>query len=472
MTRKCERGRTREQFGRLALITTLVAATYGCANVAPSQTRPPSQALGSEYPAFQAQRVPQPEPELARPNEPLGELSLREALALSLLQSPELGAFSWETRAREAEALQAGLLPNPELAFEAENFAGSGSFNGYDSAETTVVLGQLIELGGKRAKRQRVAELERDLADWDYEVARLDVLTAATQAFVRVLEAERRLNLAEELRALAEESLGAVSKRVRAGAASSVEATRAEVNLSSAKVARRRADAVLATARARLASYWGARTASFERASGELDSVYPPPEFGALRARLENNPDVARWMAELAHREAVVELADTRRIPDVVLEGGVRQLNETNDAALVFGFSVPLPVFDRNQGGREAARHRKSKARSKALAATVAAARDLEVGLQALQSNYDAVIALRDEVLPQAENAFDGVRTGYHRGLFRYVDVLDAQRTLFQLRDRELSALGEFHRAAAEVERLTGTPIAPMATTPHTSGKN
>jgi cobalt-zinc-cadmium efflux system outer membrane protein len=45
------------------------------------------------------------------------------------------------------------------------------------------------------------------------------------------------------------------------------------------------------------------------------------------------------------------------------------------------------------------------------------------------------------------------------RGLFRYQDVLDAQRSLFELRSRELDVLRVYHSAVSEVERLTGTPI-------------
>jgi len=113
----------------------------------------------------------------ANKNEPTGVLSLREALLLALRHSPDLAAFAWEVRAGEARTLQAGLLPNPEFDIELENFAGSGDLEGFDARETTIALNQLIELGGKRLKRKRVAALERDLRGWDYEAKRLDVFT-------------------------------------------------------------------------------------------------------------------------------------------------------------------------------------------------------------------------------------------------------------------------------------------------------
>ena len=89
--------------------------------------------------------------------EPEGALTLQSALAAALRNAPRLQGFDWQVRADEARALQAGLLPNPTLLVEGENFAGSGAFSGSDAAATTVFLGHLVQLGGKRAKRRRVA---------------------------------------------------------------------------------------------------------------------------------------------------------------------------------------------------------------------------------------------------------------------------------------------------------------------------
>src|SRR5262245_63115546 len=125
---------------------------------------------------------------------PTGVLTLPQAQALALLQHPRLAAFGWEVRAGEARTLQASLPPNPALGIEVENFAGSGALKGFQGAEITIHLSQLIELAGKRQKRTRVAALERDLVAWDYEAARIEVLTQVTKALVEVLSAQQRLD--------------------------------------------------------------------------------------------------------------------------------------------------------------------------------------------------------------------------------------------------------------------------------------
>ena len=64
-------------------------------------------------------------------------------------------------------------------------------------------------------------------------------------------------------------------------------------------------------------------------------------------------------------------------------------------------------------------------------------------------------VELGEEILPAAGAAFDGVRDGYRRGLFRNTDVLEAQRTLVELRLREIDAVRAYHVARAALERLT-----------------
>src|SRR5262245_21813874 len=109
---------------------------------------------------------------------PSGAVSLEDALAAALLHNPELATYPFEIRAEEARALQEGLLPNPSLSTEVENFGRfGGGGDGVEKAQTTVSLTQLFELGGKRTKRRSLAKLDSEIAGWDYERARLDTAT-------------------------------------------------------------------------------------------------------------------------------------------------------------------------------------------------------------------------------------------------------------------------------------------------------
>jgi multidrug resistance efflux pump len=149
-----------------------------------------------------------------------------------------------------------------------ENFAGSGEFRGFDAAETTIALSQVIELGGKRLRRARVAALERDVAAWDYEATRVDVFTATTKAFVEVLSVQAKLALNEELVRLADQVLRTVGARVQAGQVTPIEETRARVALSTSRIALERAGEVITVIESReLAELKSAYLAAKERVS-------------------------------------------------------------------------------------------------------------------------------------------------------------------------------------------------------------
>lgn len=392
--------------------------------------------------------------------EPTGALSLGDALALTIEHSPHLQAYEWEVRARDARALQAGLWPNPELRTDVENLGGSGDREAFEDTETTVRLAQLFELGGKRGKRRRVAELESGLATWDYQAQRLHVLEETSKAFVKTLAAQERVRLAADQERLAERVIAAVGASVDAGATSPVESTRAQVALGRVQLARRRAEQDLVAARTALAATWGGRTPTFAIVRGDLGRIASPPPADELARRLAAAPDLARWTTELEQRRASLDVAQAERIPDVTVGAGGRHFSDNGDNALVLELSVPLPLFDRNQGAIAEAEHRLAKARAERVAAQVSAEAALGTAAAGLAAAYDDAERLRTDVLPEAAKAHAGALDAYRKGLFRLVDVLDAQRTLFELRAEYVTVLETYHLLAADVERLTATPVA------------
>jgi cobalt-zinc-cadmium efflux system outer membrane protein len=322
-----------------------------------------------------------------------------------------------------------------------------------------VRIAQRIELGGKRGARRRVAEIDRDLATWDHEAARRDLVANTTRAFVATLAAQERDALALELERLARDTVAAVERSVAAGAAVPVETLRARVTLGRTEVERAKAARELAAARVQLAACWGATRPDFERVRGDLARLERLPSEAALAGALDGNPDLARWTTERAARRAALSLERARRIPDLTVGAGARHFSDNGDNALVVEVSVPLPVFDRNGGGVAAAREELAKERDDADAARVSAASALTDAYQRLATAYDEASALASGVLPDARRAARGAMDAFRQGLLRPVDVLEAQRALFELQGEHLRALERFHLAAADVERLTGMSL-------------
>ncbi len=393
-------------------------------------------------------------------DEPSGEIRLRDAVAAALLLNPSLAAFSWEIRAKESRAIQAGLRPNPTISVELENIAGRGQRSSFGQAETTIWLSQLVEVAGKRRNRRFVAELQRDLSQWDYNSNRLDVLSTTTKAFVAALVTQNRLALAKELETLAQVSLKTVARQVAAGAVPAVERTRAEVALLTAELERQRVERQFAADRITLAATWGSKSPQFSALHGNLsEQLALPPPLVELDDLIPDNPDIARWDTALAASEAAVSLERSRQVPNPTVNAGARHFNDNGDKAFVVGFSVPLPIFNRNHARVEAATRDLAKARAQKSAAEISSRARLARRYQDLTSAFEQAETLRARTLPAANRAFAGTRDGYDNGLFRYLDVLDAQRTLFELRARELQALSAYHQARTDIERMIGRPL-------------
>ncbi len=170
---------------------------------------------------------------MAQSGPPVAEeaITLDQAIAFAMSQNPELSSHSLEIEARNGQALQAGYLLNPDIEIEVEDFWGNRELEGFDSAATTLTVSQLIELGGKRSKRTRAAELERDLAQWDYEAKRHDILAEVTKAFNEVLAGQERLAFAEEISLLSEKSLSVVAAQVQAGKVPPIEEVKAQADI-------------------------------------------------------------------------------------------------------------------------------------------------------------------------------------------------------------------------------------------------
>jgi len=389
-----------------------------------------------------------------------GALTLQQVVAHALIHNPDLQVYSLEVRAREARALQQGLARNPRILMDTQDLFGSGSFKGADQSQSTVTLSQVIELGGKRAHREKTALLNRDLAQWDYETRRMDILTQVSRDYVNALAAQERLKLTRELMSLSEKTYSTVKARVDAGKVSPIHEVKAQVALASTRIKRTQARNNLTAAYRKLASRWGQIEPGFEKLTGDLYRIGPVPSFQTLKENLNRNPNLARWATEVVHRQAKLNLEQANAVPNIQLGAGGRWFQETQDNSFIFEISIPLQLFDRNQGAIAEARHRLAKVNAEKRAVAMELNRILAEAYAVLVNAHQHVITLRTQVLPGAKIAFEATREGYSLGKFGYLEALDSQRTLFNARAEYINALAKYHNARSHVERLIGESVA------------
>ncbi len=388
--------------------------------------------------------------------EPNDVLTLRQVLALTLMHNPELKVFSLESRAAQARELQAGLWPNPELEIETENVGGTGELRGFDSAETTIQLSQLIELGNKSQKRKKVASLEKEMTDLEYLSKKREIFSEAAKAFISVLKAQEKVNLSDKVLKLSQESFETVEKRVNAGKDSPVEKSRASVALANVKILHEQALRNFKYAREDLVSFWGQDDSIFDRAEGDLDDVEQLPAFEKLLDSLEASPEFAQTKVEIYKNKALLDLEKAKSIGDVSIGAGIQRFNETEDNAFVFGISIPLPIHDRNQGAKQEAAYNLAKSREQTKVAWLDLRKRLNQIYQELANSYNQVLSLKNEVLPASIDMFEAANRAYQEGKIDYLNLLDAQRTLFEIKNQYIDSLADYHAAKIEIERFTG----------------
>ena len=382
-------------------------------------------------------------------------LTLAQALALAAERSPALAAQAYQERAAAGLVEQAGLRPNPTLEASLENVLGTGRVQGLRGVEATVQASQTFERGGKRDKRVAVASRDRDNAAKEFAVRRAEILAATAGAYVAALAAQQRLTLAAEPLRLARETIAVIEARVRAGAASQIDAARARAALVGVEGEFARTEAALVAARAALASTWGGNLAEVGNLTGTLRVPDALPAEAEFRARLAAHPRVELQASVVASRRASLDLEQAQAAQDVTASGGVRFLRDGTDAAFVAGVSVPIPVRNKNQGNIRAARETLAGAEHTVRAVESELRAAFAAAWQELVAAHTLAQKLRREALPATEEAHAAVRRAYEQGQLPLIDVLDAQRALVALRREILEAESAYAVALARVESLT-----------------
>jgi cobalt-zinc-cadmium efflux system outer membrane protein len=385
-------------------------------------------------------------------------LTLRQALQQAANASPRLAVADRNIGMAEGRRQQANTLPNPTIGFEVDNFAPGNSTN-VGGAETTLMLSQLIELGGKRDARVAAALGDYDNTRWEREAARLELLSETTIAFVDALSEQRRIQILDRQATALGRLVPLMQRRVEAGASPPSDATRMQAAVGLVRVEGERAQLALVIARHQLAALMGRDTPDFASVSGEFGRVVAPAALPSLIKAIDDNPQLMRWTAIRAQRDGELLIARLKPIPDVTAGIGWRYYSDNGESAIRLGVSMPIPVFDRNRGGIREAQENAQKAHAERAVNRLTLIAVVAKAQATATSQLRQLDLLRRSVLPQARQTLATIEAGYEQGRFTVLEILDAYRTVADAELMEHDALASFHTAAATIEGLTATPV-------------
>ena len=386
---------------------------------------------------------------LASANE---SITLDQAIALALQANPDMAVVMRGRELESAQVLQAAARPNPTLSGQVEDLRSQNRI-------ATIAISQQLETAGKRDKRMVAADVSLAMADSDIHITQADISAKTYAAFYQVLAAQQAQTLAIELLSIASQSKDASAKRVLAGKVSPVEETKAKVAEAGLKIELVTANQQLVSAKQRLASLWAKSDSQANyTAVGDLETLKTLPALPDLTAQLADSPRLKKASLAIVQKQALSNIELSKQTPDITLSLGARRNEELGGITqAIIGLSIPIPVFDKNQGNLQSARAREFQSIDEKAALENQLKTDLGDAYGRRQLQIETINTYKDDILLGAQSAYDAARKGFEFGKFSFLEVLDAQRTLFQAKTQYIQALALARLAEADIQNIIGS---------------
>ncbi|KAA3653671.1 MAG: TolC family protein [Chloroflexi bacterium] len=386
-------------------------------------------------------------------------LGLKEAVTKTLEQNPQLYQYSFIQESLIAKRSASDLAPALNLEVEVENFAGSGTYQSLDSAETTIALSSVIEMGGTRQARVSVIDARSTRIELERQAATLDVLGELTSIFIVGLATQTNLELAKEALTLSESLQKTVERRAEQGGAPEAEVMRAKAAVYQAKIRVNALQKQFERQSILLSRLWGDTHTSFTALDGDLFEFGSSDSFASLYARVKTSPAIQIFASEARLKEAEAKLAQANSRSDLVWRLGIRHLEETDDTAVIAGVSIPLFSKNRNRGNVRAAIAERDAVEYAEQQALLNLHSRLYKAYSLREQNRTAVNQMRLYAIPTLEKALTLTQEAYEIGRYRYQDLVSAQIELLTVKQQQIEAAKNALLSQALIEQLTGEAL-------------
>lgn len=386
-------------------------------------------------------------------------LSLRDALQKVAGFNPTRQALRYRVEAAAFRIEQAGLRPNPEIGFEAEDFGGD--LPGFSQAEFTAGLSQEIELWGKRSHRRLVAQSESDAVLMDLAMTDYDLYGETSRSYYLLVHAQNGLALAKDATALAVTMTNSVESRLEQGAAMISELLLSELELQRARLEQAQKEYELASAQDDLAALWG---------GAEVDLVAVDPgldprvlrELDNLQPELEKSREVVQTASHADILKAQMNLLRAENKPSLTVSGGYKRAQADRTNSFIFGLALPLPFFNRGQGNIRALQAEVEATGLDRQQAMISAGVEYRSLTRKLKQFTARRKMIHDIILPQAQETYRSLRQAYEKGKVIYSVLLQGEQTMIELR----AELNDLDLALVEqviaLEQLLGVRLLQM----------
>jgi cobalt-zinc-cadmium efflux system outer membrane protein len=391
---------------------------------------------------------------LPEPSEPVQGQPHRMALAefegLAAANNPSIARAAARVEAARGQWLQTGLPPNPVVGYMGDEIGDEGK-----AGQQGGFIGQQIVTGGKLRLNRAVACQEIAIAEQHLAVERFRALNDVRIEFYSALIAQHRVSITRELVEIGQRSQDVSNQLLQAKEVSRVDLLQARVETSSARLVAENAQHEYLAAWRRLAAVAGVPGLQPAALEGDLQAAVSEISFDEAVGRLlAGSPELSAAQANVGRAEQVLRRARVEHYPNLDVQVAFQHDNATTDNITSVQVGIPIPAFDRNQGGIRRA--------DAALAAAISDSRRVELDLRRrLASVYERYSNARQqvdtythEILPDAQASLDLVTTGYRQSELNYQTVLTSQRTYFHTKLAYLESLQQLRESTVMIEGL------------------
>ena len=374
------------------------------------------------------------------------------------LQAGQFGVD--EFRAQETTAY---LRPNPNLSLLADQinpFSGGPPHSTFGFLLSTATVSYLHERQRKRELRLEGAQKATGIAVSSQADLERTLIFDLRMAFVQALQEKAILELAKENLAYYDHVLEVNRDRYRAGAIAKVDLTRLEIQRVQYESDLQTAEVNLRTAKIQLLVLLNERTSTEQfDVTGPFDFTNVLAPLDEIRqAAIENRPDLQAALQSVDKAKIDHKLAIANGSTDPTFAFDVGR-NPPIDQYIGFGVSIPLRIFDRNQGEKARTQIDISRNERVANAAREQVFGDVDSAYAMVNSNIILLQPYRDRYLKEAEEIRDTITISYEHGAASLLDFLSAQAEYRTVQVNYLNLIASYLSAAGQLNLAVGREV-------------
>lgn len=381
------------------------------------------------------------------------EWTLQDLETLALRHNPTLVQAAAAVEADRGLYDQVGRYPNPQLGYLRSDSSGDGA------QSQGVFLSQEFVTAGKLKKNQAVEAWDIQRLSWDADAQRRRVLNDLKIRYYELLGAQQALQVSQTLNRIASDGYATTEELVKANQAARKDLLQSKVQMNTVRLAVREAEHRYESAWSALAILIGVPDLEHAPIIGRLDDQPATLTWEQSWADLEaNSPQLQAALTRVQFAKSELARESVEAIPNVNVQFVLERDRTTNSTTASTLVSLPVPVFNRNQGNIRRAQAEIQQACAEVSRVRLVLQDQLTETFRRYETARDQVTSLRTEILPDAKETLDLTTQGYKQGEFGILDVLTARQTYFESSLAYVEALTELQKVSTEITglQLTG----------------